>query len=131
MEYCKAYARAKRWEEEVPLLREEMRRTLVSLEATAARWDGIAQRDARDGPLGEGARAYAYTQADVYRRLAAHFEALWRDARKPEEATEAELQKLLSNVEAAEQVGIEQVPEADDEGDVEDDEEGWDAEEAV
>ncbi|TRM55109.1 hypothetical protein BD626DRAFT_353252, partial [Schizophyllum amplum] len=78
VEYCKAYARVKRWDEEVPLLREEMRRTLVSLEAKGARWEGIAKAENRPGPLGEGARAYAHSQARVYRRLAAHFTELWK-----------------------------------------------------
>ncbi|KAL1724984.1 hypothetical protein EV714DRAFT_277963 [Schizophyllum commune] len=119
VEYCKAYARAKRWEEEVPLLREEMRRTLVSLGAEAARWEGIAELESRPGPLGEGARAYAYTQADVYRRLAARFEALWKDVRQAE-VTDAEVERLLDGVEAAEQAE-EQVEGCEDDEEEEED----------
>ncbi|KAL1738593.1 hypothetical protein HDZ31DRAFT_7271, partial [Schizophyllum fasciatum] len=81
VEYCKAYARVRRWKEEVPLLREEMRRTLVSLRAEVLRWDGVATAESRQGPLGEGARAYAHTQAAVYRGLEAHFDRLWKDVR--------------------------------------------------
>ncbi|KAI5823238.1 hypothetical protein K523DRAFT_255521, partial [Schizophyllum commune Tattone D] len=59
VEYCKAYARLRRWQEQIPLLREEMRRTRVSLECRAKQWDARILADSREGPIGEGARAYA------------------------------------------------------------------------
>ncbi|KAL1689041.1 hypothetical protein GGG16DRAFT_126749 [Schizophyllum commune] len=102
VEYCKAYARKKRWAEEVPLLREEMRRTLVSLDAEVARWQRIAQGEKRQGPLGEGARAYAYTQANVYRRLRNHFDGLWAGVRSVTVSSIDQAQKLLDDVDAAE-----------------------------
>ncbi|KAJ3716228.1 hypothetical protein C8R42DRAFT_589224, partial [Lentinula raphanica] len=82
VEYCKTYARAKRWEEEVILLKEEMRRCVVSLEARAKVWEG---RNTYEGPLAdgkddahkEGVAAYAARQANVYRRLKQHFLLLW------------------------------------------------------
>ncbi|KAJ7718092.1 hypothetical protein B0H14DRAFT_2412596, partial [Mycena olivaceomarginata] len=40
VEWCKAYARVKRWQEEVLLLQEEMCRCLRTLEWQAAVWDG-------------------------------------------------------------------------------------------
>ncbi|KAK7434987.1 hypothetical protein VKT23_019893 [Stygiomarasmius scandens] len=103
VEWCKAYAHAKRWEEEVVLVKEEMRRCLVTLEYNAMKWDGRCDyngplakgcRDWKDdwefgksyvGPLSsgtdsfhaEGVRAYAHSQAAVYRRLGLCFQRLW------------------------------------------------------
>ncbi|KAI5885767.1 uncharacterized protein SCHCODRAFT_01205560 [Schizophyllum commune H4-8] len=109
VEYCKAYARVKRWSEEVPLLQEEMRRTLQSLEFEAARWEGLATADERPGPLGEGARAYAYSQRDMYRRLHEHFEALWVDLRGVTKVSEAQAQRLMDAVQAAEDAEEERI----------------------
>ncbi|KAJ3831051.1 hypothetical protein F5878DRAFT_493838, partial [Lentinula raphanica] len=85
VEFCKAYARAKRWEEEVVLIEEEMRRCIVSLEARAQVWD---ERKNFKGPRAErmdniqleGITAYAASQADVYRRLKTRFTTLWQAA---------------------------------------------------
>ncbi|KAJ3764668.1 hypothetical protein FB446DRAFT_612650, partial [Lentinula raphanica] len=74
--------RARRWMEEVNLLVEEQRRVLVSLEYNAKEWEGRAEYD---GPLAEGkdpahkegARAYAISQASVFRTLARSFVKLW------------------------------------------------------
>ncbi|KAJ3996214.1 hypothetical protein F5050DRAFT_1536209, partial [Lentinula boryana] len=75
--------RAKRWMEEVGLLEEEKRRVLVSLEYHAKEWEG---RATYDGPLSagkdtahmEGVRAYALSQAAVFRALAKRFVGLWK-----------------------------------------------------
>ncbi|KAJ3725420.1 hypothetical protein C8R42DRAFT_718938 [Lentinula raphanica] len=88
VEYCKAHARAKRWQEEVILIEEEMRRCLVSLEARAQVWDNRMafagpQAEETDEIQKEGIRAYAASQADVYRRLKNRFVGLWESgARK-------------------------------------------------
>ncbi|KAJ3715844.1 hypothetical protein C8R42DRAFT_534296, partial [Lentinula raphanica] len=82
VEFCKMHARAKRWEEEVVLVEEEMRRCTTSLEARARVWD---ERMNFEGPRAdgmdliqrEGIRAYAASQADVYRRLKHRFIRLW------------------------------------------------------
>ncbi|KAJ3964320.1 hypothetical protein EV361DRAFT_70089 [Lentinula raphanica] len=82
VEFCKTHARAKRWEEEVVLVEEEMRRCTTSLEARARVWD---ERMNFEGPRAdgmdliqrEGIRAYAASQADVYRRLKHRFIRLW------------------------------------------------------
>ncbi|KAK7453267.1 hypothetical protein VKT23_011943 [Stygiomarasmius scandens] len=103
VEWCKAYSRAKRWEEEVVLLKEEMRRCLVTLEYMAQQWEGCKEyvgpladgkpswkenwtltRD-YSGPLErgsddlhrEGVYAYAEQQAELFRSLQTKFEAMW------------------------------------------------------
>ena len=65
VEWCKAQERAKRYEEEVGLVIEEMRRTLVTFELNAREWDGRAASIPDHAPtLGQttvaGAVAYAY-----------------------------------------------------------------------
>lgn len=80
VEWCKARARFHRWKEEVLILREEMRRTLVSFEYEASAWD--ARRDvSRDVShsvaLENGLRAYAAEHSTMYRQLIAHFETAW------------------------------------------------------
>ncbi|KAL1714108.1 hypothetical protein EV715DRAFT_295467 [Schizophyllum commune] len=131
VEYCKAYARKRRWEEEVPLLREEMRRTLVSLAVDSARWERIANEEHRSGPLGEGARAYAYSQADTFRRLHTHFDALWHDLKDDREVSEGRVQELRAAEDAAEDAEVEAVEggdelesNEDDDLDVDDGEDG-------
>ncbi|KAK7435288.1 hypothetical protein VKT23_019733 [Stygiomarasmius scandens] len=103
VEWCKAYVRTKRWEEEVILVKEEMRRCLVTLEYNARQWDS---RCKYEGPLArgcsewkpewkfaesyagpfslgtdsfhkEGVHAYAHSQAAHYRKLASKFRKLW------------------------------------------------------
>jgi hypothetical protein len=79
-EWMRAQARAERWEEELCLLEEEMRRTLTSLRARSERWAGKAKscnlNGLEDHATG-GLRAYAAKQADVYFRLVVHFSYLW------------------------------------------------------
>ncbi|KAG1791580.1 uncharacterized protein HD556DRAFT_1240578 [Suillus plorans] len=70
IEWCKSRTRAKRWVEEVQLLREEMRRVTAYLSWHATWWD--AQADRRTGlePAEvEGLRGYAKRQAAVRRDL--------------------------------------------------------------
>ncbi|KAK7461260.1 hypothetical protein VKT23_008435 [Stygiomarasmius scandens] len=115
VEWCKAYSRAKRWEEEVVLLKEEMRRCLVTLEYNARLWEDRreyqgALADGKTswkeewrisneygGPLErgsdqfhqEGVRAYAERQADLYRGLRKKFESLWIGVSDSEDAAES------------------------------------------
>ncbi|KIY53328.1 hypothetical protein FISHEDRAFT_33526 [Fistulina hepatica ATCC 64428] len=78
VEWSKAYSRTKRWCEEVLLLKEEMRRTLVSFEHKADWWDMQVQGPLTDDEqLSEGASAYAKKQAHLYRSLAAECRRLW------------------------------------------------------
>ncbi|KAJ3737968.1 hypothetical protein EV360DRAFT_58557 [Lentinula raphanica] len=95
VEWCKTHARARRWMEEVSLLVEERRRVLVTLEYNANEWEGRAEYE---GPLSEGkgeahkegARAYALSQASVFRALARSFTELWTGVVGVDEAGEQE-----------------------------------------
>ncbi|KAF7319497.1 hypothetical protein HMN09_00288600 [Mycena chlorophos] len=73
IEWCKAWARERRWTEEVDILEDETRRVLVSHEDWAADWEKRARRV----PIGEipeseaeGMVAYALKQAAIHRKLA-------------------------------------------------------------
>ncbi|KAF8214216.1 hypothetical protein K438DRAFT_1956307 [Mycena galopus ATCC 62051] len=88
VEWCKAWARTRRWTEEVCLLKEEMRCTPISLRHRATWWM------ARRYPLGledehaEGAAAYATHQAALFTSLASSFESLWSPVRNRETVDE-------------------------------------------
>ncbi|KAJ7185939.1 hypothetical protein C8R46DRAFT_1208043 [Mycena filopes] len=76
IEWAKAYARSRRWKEEIRLLEEEQRRILLSFEFEAEMWEARAGPDViRVGEVEEGyaqgAIAYALRQAAIYRDLAA------------------------------------------------------------
>ncbi|KAJ7791595.1 hypothetical protein B0H14DRAFT_3500285 [Mycena olivaceomarginata] len=78
VEWTCAKARKTRWQEEVLLLEEEMRRTLRYLEWQAAWWE--ERQEPRSGAryhVQAGLRAYALKQASLHRRLAAHFKSQW------------------------------------------------------
>ncbi|KAL1940996.1 hypothetical protein VTO73DRAFT_7632 [Trametes versicolor] len=83
-EWARTRARAERWEEEVELLVEEMRRVLAFLEHEADWWTSIVDRRAKF-PLRvptpfdiiDGVRAYAHRQAATRRSLVAKFARLW------------------------------------------------------
>ncbi|THU86082.1 hypothetical protein K435DRAFT_684412, partial [Dendrothele bispora CBS 962.96] len=77
VEFCKAYARCRRWTEEVLLLREEMRRSLVSLEWKAQWWEARCKTPAEDKTHAEGVAAYAHSQAAIMRALRARFMLVW------------------------------------------------------
>jgi hypothetical protein len=104
----------------VLLLREEMRRTPISLRHKAAWWGD------RRSPLGfeeeraEGAAAYATRQATLYNSLASSFETLWAPVRYLEVVDEAD------PVRAALAVESDHDP---DEADEEDGNDGMDGEE--
>ncbi|KAK7457778.1 hypothetical protein VKT23_010117 [Stygiomarasmius scandens] len=130
VEWCKAYARAKRWEEEVILVKEEMRRCLVTLEHNAQVWDGRREfqgplatgksewkdnwsflklysgpfRSGTDLHHAEGVEAYARSQAWLYRGLAARFRRLWAGVgQKEKDIIEGkELTKVMRNHKAYE-----------------------------
>ncbi|KAJ6449815.1 hypothetical protein C8R47DRAFT_999092 [Mycena vitilis] len=81
VEWSKAKARKARWEEEVELLREEMRRVLRYLAWEVETWEGRAAEAAAREDVTAGARSglrgYALAQAARYRELSAHFLAEW------------------------------------------------------
>ncbi|KAJ7106506.1 hypothetical protein C8R46DRAFT_1240733, partial [Mycena filopes] len=78
VEWCRAKARKRRWEEEVLILREEMRRVLRYLEWQAAWWIArAAPRSTVAAPLQAGLEAYARRQAHTYTELRLFFESEW------------------------------------------------------
>ncbi|KAF7343557.1 CxC2 domain-containing protein [Mycena sanguinolenta] len=83
VEWCKAYARVKRWREEFLLLQEEMVRCLRTLEWQAGVWDQRATAAHYTGKKVygalhlQGAMAFAARQAAVRRTLATRFSRLW------------------------------------------------------
>ncbi|KAG2086104.1 uncharacterized protein F5147DRAFT_748645 [Suillus discolor] len=83
VEWCKSRARALCWAEEVDLLQEEMHRVLLFFNWQANWWEGqgVLQAVARD----EGLRAYASRQANIRRRLAAHFDRIWAPFTSPQD----------------------------------------------
>ncbi|KAK6997432.1 CxC2 domain-containing protein [Favolaschia claudopus] len=69
VEWCKAFARTRRWQEEIVLLEEEMRRTVQYGVWMEAEWENRASARAVDSPeLAEGLRAYAAEHAKRERR---------------------------------------------------------------
>ncbi|KAJ7927958.1 hypothetical protein B0H13DRAFT_1860717, partial [Mycena leptocephala] len=78
VEWCRAKARKVRWEEEVLLLREEMRRVLRYLDWEAETWKQRASaRENESLELRQGLKAYALRHEAQYRDLAAFFKAEW------------------------------------------------------
>jgi hypothetical protein len=83
VEWAKAQARADRWDEEVVLLDEEMRRVLEYCHWKAAWWmEQVPLREGVSGPLAEGLRAYAVEQADMEERVIVSWTAKWAGARE-------------------------------------------------
>jgi len=80
-EWCKAVARAERFEEEVELTVEEMRRTLLSFKWTADHWECLGEARVGEPTMDEdttaGIRAYAARQAALYHRLIKVFIQDW------------------------------------------------------
>lgn len=75
VEFCKAYARERRWNEEKQLLLEEQRRTLVMFRWESRKWEGAVM--VGTGPDVEGRNAYAYRQAWIRQEMATTFETTW------------------------------------------------------
>ncbi|TRM60680.1 hypothetical protein BD626DRAFT_549440 [Schizophyllum amplum] len=127
VEWCKAYARLRRWQEQILLLREEMRRTLVSLDYRAQVWKTRGTSEKRDGPLGEGSRAYAARQYRVYTLLTAHFRALWIKAPSTANVNVEEAARLQAELDADEAATVVECNDEDaaalDEGDEDDSDE--------
>lgn len=81
VEFCKATARAERFKEEVELLVEEMRRTLLFFKWTATHWEELGEARVGEPTLDDdttaGIRAYAARKAALYRKLADIFIQDW------------------------------------------------------
>ncbi|KAJ7626008.1 hypothetical protein FB45DRAFT_1030326 [Roridomyces roridus] len=78
VEWCKARARRDRWEEEVQLLREEMRRTMRMLRYLQQKWgEELDMRQGTGVEVAAGARAYGQRQIAIYQGIAEAFFAGW------------------------------------------------------
>ncbi|KAJ7728986.1 hypothetical protein B0H14DRAFT_2409803, partial [Mycena olivaceomarginata] len=100
MEWCKAYARVRRWAEEVQLVKEEVRCIGVTLEYRAVEWENRAravpvseeQRMEWEGAVeggglwsferAEGAVVYALKQVRMYRDIAGRVTVSMREERR-------------------------------------------------
>ena len=90
LEWSKAYARKARWNEEVILLKEEMRRTLEFLDWRSKDWHRKGDHQVISSlaicPFQlEGLSAYACRQADIFRKMHEHFLGIWRGLEQPRE----------------------------------------------
>ena len=79
-EWAQCVARADRWDEEVVLLQEEMRRVVHFLEWKSKDW--VSRADVRAGVVTpqvySGLSAYAHKQSSIFRNLAVRFCQDWR-----------------------------------------------------
>ncbi|KAJ7141824.1 hypothetical protein C8R46DRAFT_1233533 [Mycena filopes] len=140
VEWCKAFARTRRWDEEARLIEEEYRRVGVTLEYEAAKWDARAaevEKNGGDAVDAEGAIAFARREAEMYRDLNARGEAVWTapkvargkaGVRHVPRAVQKMLVELGVGLSDAAEDEVEEVLErdevdADERGDIEDDEE--------
>jgi hypothetical protein len=66
VEWCKAYARTRRWHEDIVLVEEEMRRTIEYGRWMAGEWEirATAQTEGLNPALTEGLCAYAAEHVD-------------------------------------------------------------------
>lgn len=82
VEWAQCVARADRWEEEVILLQEEMRRVVEFLEWQSRDWFGKADSRARTVTpvVLAGLSAYANKQGSIFHNLAVRFSQRWRAA---------------------------------------------------
>ncbi|KAL0572707.1 hypothetical protein V5O48_009258 [Marasmius crinis-equi] len=87
IEWSKSWARKRRWAEELALVDEEMRRTVVTLQHGAEEWKrlGGIQGEA-DSVVMEGMRVFAFEQAGIRARLASNFQVLWARPDPPPKA---------------------------------------------
>ena len=97
LEWSKCYTRSQRWQEEVELLKEEMRRTLEFLKWKSSLW--LSKTMTKSGlplspELHEGLNAYACQQAAVFESLHDHFLSLWQGLKVPNSSPD-QLQPLL------------------------------------
>ncbi|PIL33149.1 hypothetical protein GSI_04599 [Ganoderma sinense ZZ0214-1] len=78
LEWCNARARVKRWDEQIQLLLEEMRRVIMFHMRKAEWWEDQPGRTFLEHPqYVEGANAYAYRQAAIRRAMASGCRRSW------------------------------------------------------
>ncbi|KAJ7062089.1 hypothetical protein C8F01DRAFT_124048, partial [Mycena amicta] len=78
VEWCRALARKERWNEEVQLLEEEMRRVLRYLIWGEEWWKNQgSRREGLDAELDSALRAYSLKRAEEYQRLMVQYRLKW------------------------------------------------------
>ncbi len=82
MEYTKSKARVSRWQEEVLLLVEEMRRSIAFLQWKAQWWRSLAAKRRVRNEIRSGLVAYNRRQEAQLLALAEKFAVLWRPTLK-------------------------------------------------
>ncbi|KAJ6452354.1 hypothetical protein C8R47DRAFT_998112, partial [Mycena vitilis] len=84
VEWCKAYARMRRYHEDIVLVEEEMRRTIEYGAWMAAEWEmrASARTTHMSTSLAEGVRAYAMEHADQERKTCVRLSAQWAGLRE-------------------------------------------------
>lgn len=88
VDWTKAQERTKRFEEEIALTVEDMRRTLAFFAWKAKEWERLAElrANATNKPTDEvlqGLQAYAYQQLSMYHALIKSFVSTWHDCLHP------------------------------------------------
>lgn len=88
IDWAKAQERAKRYEEEVELCTEEMRRTLLFFLWSATEWERRAEHRASSGKrppndVFQGLRAYSLRRSAMYREMVKVFVSDWSASLKP------------------------------------------------
>jgi len=135
IEWSKSRARAKRAQEEVLLLQEEMRRSLQYLAWKAHWWESQAAARSVDKGLAEGLQAYSAKQARLQCDLADLFRTLWKDPLQEATNSDPPIPQNETNLATpridnvnANSAGTQEADEeeADEEEDEDDDEEGGD-----
>ncbi|KAJ7440834.1 hypothetical protein B0H11DRAFT_2163296 [Mycena galericulata] len=88
VEWCKAYARMRRWHEDTVLVEEEMRRTIEYGYWAASAWlyRGVQRAGVVDEELEEGLRAYSLEQADREIRTSEMLTKKWEKLREKGQA---------------------------------------------
>ncbi|KAJ7178679.1 hypothetical protein C8R43DRAFT_1118051 [Mycena crocata] len=83
VEWSRALARKLRWEEEVLLVQEEMRRVLRYLEWQGSWWqERLVARPDASPQVQAGVRAYSLKQSVIHQRIATHFRTTWEKPAK-------------------------------------------------
>ncbi|KAJ7587784.1 hypothetical protein C8J56DRAFT_890663 [Mycena floridula] len=93
IEWSKAWARLRRWREEVHLLKEEMQRVLVFLEWKTRWWIARAEMAGFEGVWADGARAYAMRQASIQKLIRARCLELWEEFSIEESQVDVDMER--------------------------------------
>jgi hypothetical protein len=117
VEWCKAYARMRRWHEDIVLVEEEMRRTIEYGVWMGGEWETRATARPVESPaLAEGLRAYAKEHVAREERTCGRLQRQWGGLRAKGAAYLAGIREV--GPEVVVNLGAEDVDEDDEEGDV-------------